>query len=162
MSAEDRRRRTALYRFYDADERLLYVGIANNPEQRWKAHARTADWWPQAARKSVEWFDSRPAAAAAETRAISAEAPTHNIVHNHERHARTHAECEALRSDPRLARMTAEEKVDFFTEHGLDADARYWQHVIEVVNQAPPLGPEQISKLRVLLGSDMEPRLPTA
>ncbi|MER6557240.1 GIY-YIG nuclease family protein [Streptomyces sp. NPDC001027] len=147
--------RTALYRFYDADDQLLYVGITSNPKQRWKAHASGAAWWAQAVRKSVKWFDSRPEAAVAEAHAITAEVPAHNVVHNHERHARTQAEYDAVRADPRLLHMTAEEKVSFFTELGLHTDARYWQHVVDVVSQAPPLGPEQVSRLRVLIwGSD--------
>jgi predicted GIY-YIG superfamily endonuclease len=34
--------RTALYRLRDADGRLLYIGIAKDPERRWKHHSRTA------------------------------------------------------------------------------------------------------------------------
>lgn len=30
--------RTALYRLYDAGDRLLYIGISNNPEARWARH----------------------------------------------------------------------------------------------------------------------------
>lgn len=69
--------RTALYRLYDADGRLLYVGIAQDPEKRWSQHSRTkrATWWPLVARKTVEWFPNREAADAAETIAINNEKP---------------------------------------------------------------------------------------
>ncbi|MFJ9903947.1 hypothetical protein ACIRVK_13750 [Streptomyces sp. NPDC101152] len=40
---------------------------------------------------------------------------------------------------------------------GDKAGEAYWLHVQEVVDQAPPLSPEQISKLRVLIWSDSEP-----
>ncbi|GGW82896.1 hypothetical protein GCM10010340_70590 [Streptomyces griseoloalbus] len=72
--------RTALYRLYDAEDVLLYVGIAKDPKLRWQGHAHspTSQWWPQVARKEVEWFATREAADAAETAAIEAERPVHN------------------------------------------------------------------------------------
>lgn len=72
--------RTALYRLRDADGRLLYIGIAKDPERRWKHHSRTAraTWWPDVADKSVQWFNSRAEADEAETVAISNERPLHN------------------------------------------------------------------------------------
>lgn len=72
--------RTALYRLYDADNRLLYVGIASDPERRWRDHAtdRARFWWPLVTKKEVQWFDSRPQAAEAEIEAIRAEDPRHN------------------------------------------------------------------------------------
>ncbi|MFF7884319.1 hypothetical protein ACH40F_29130 [Streptomyces sp. NPDC020794] len=42
-------------------------------------------------------------------------------------------------------------------ERGDVAGQRYWLHVEQVVNSAPPLSPEQVSKLRVLIWSDVEP-----
>ncbi|MEV0831511.1 MULTISPECIES: GIY-YIG nuclease family protein [Streptosporangiaceae] len=73
--------RTALYRFYDEDDRLLYIGITENITARWGSHATKKAWWPEVARKDVEWFDTRALALAAETRAIITERPVHNIVH---------------------------------------------------------------------------------
>jgi len=73
--------RTALYRLYDANETLLYVGIAKDPESRWKSHAshpRTSNWWPLVSRKEVEWLQSREDADLAETKAIKIEQPVHN------------------------------------------------------------------------------------
>jgi predicted GIY-YIG superfamily endonuclease len=73
--------RTALYRLYDADDQLLYIGIAKDPEARWASHAtttRSSKWWHLVARKTVEWLPSREAADAAETRAIAAENPYYN------------------------------------------------------------------------------------
>lgn len=72
--------RTALYRLYDADDVLLYVGIAKDPKARWRSHSRTAraTWWPSVSRKAVEWFDTREAADRAETEAINTEKPLHN------------------------------------------------------------------------------------
>jgi predicted GIY-YIG superfamily endonuclease len=71
--------RTALYRFFDEGGALLYVGITANLESRWLDHEREKPWWPQVVEKTVEWFDNRPAAGAAELEAIKAEHPVHNV-----------------------------------------------------------------------------------
>jgi len=79
----ERAERTALYRFYDADGRLLYVGISNNPESRWKGHRYSIKRWPAlVARRADEWFDSRTEAEAAEVAAIKDEKPRFNGAHN--------------------------------------------------------------------------------
>ncbi|MEU2443522.1 GIY-YIG nuclease family protein [Streptomyces althioticus] len=69
---------TALYRFFDADGALLYVGITADLEQRWSSHQRKP-WWPDVAKKTVEWHDTRPVALAAELEAIKSEAPRYNV-----------------------------------------------------------------------------------
>lgn len=74
--------RTALYRFYDDQNRLLYVGITGNPKARWHAHARDKDWWPQVARKTVEWFETRKSAERVEKVEVQEERPTYNLQHN--------------------------------------------------------------------------------
>ncbi|NUR04241.1 MAG: GIY-YIG nuclease family protein [Streptomyces sp.] len=71
--------RTALYRLFDANGALLYVGITNDPEVRWKAHSHKKPWWPEVTEKAVMWFVDRTAAATAEARAIRLEAPLWNI-----------------------------------------------------------------------------------
>jgi hypothetical protein len=40
---------------------------------------------------------------------------------------------------------------------GDKAGEAYWLHVLKVVDQAPPLSPEQVARLRVLIWSDAEP-----
>jgi hypothetical protein len=40
---------------------------------------------------------------------------------------------------------------------GDKAGEAYWLHVQRVVSEAPPLTPEQIARLRVLIWSDAEP-----
>ena len=79
MPPIDFTRRTALYRFFDQEERLLYVGVAFDPEARWKDHATFKPWWPLVARRVVEWHDSRTEALIAEAETIRAERPLHNI-----------------------------------------------------------------------------------
>lgn len=70
--------RTALYRFYDSDDVLLYVGITNMTQVRWAAHT-AKPWWKQVTRKEVKWFDNRAAAAQAEVLAIRLEEPRYNV-----------------------------------------------------------------------------------
>jgi hypothetical protein len=72
---------TALYRFFAADGSLLYVGITGNTTQRWAAHASEKPWWPEVARKTVEWFDDRATAEANERIAIGIEMPRYNVRH---------------------------------------------------------------------------------
>lgn len=69
----------ALYRFYDVDGALLYVGITVNLARRWEDHAAEKAWWPRVARKTVVLYGSRKDALAAEAGAIIAEVPIHNV-----------------------------------------------------------------------------------
>lgn len=76
--------RTALYRFFDAEKSLLYVGIAADPDKRQKQHARDAGetWYPLAAERTVAWFGSRSDAESAERKAIATERPRYNSKHS--------------------------------------------------------------------------------
>lgn len=73
------RGRTALYRLFGAGK-LLYIGISDAPETRWRRHARTKQWWPLVERCEVEWFDDRADAESAEALAILVENPMFNVV----------------------------------------------------------------------------------
>lgn len=73
---------TTLYRFYDASDRLLYIGIAGNPGRRFNEHGKDKQWWDQVARSTMEHHPSRQAALHAEEQAIKDERPIHNVVHN--------------------------------------------------------------------------------
>lgn len=72
--------RTAVYRFHDADNRLLYVGITKNIKQRWAGHELVQRWWHLIDRREVAWLDSREAALEAEARAVESEAPLYNAI----------------------------------------------------------------------------------
>ncbi|MGW2223840.1 hypothetical protein [Streptomyces formicae] len=77
----------ALYRYFDADDALLYIGISNDPDFRAKAHlyeSRRDDWPKRAVRRTDEWLDSREVALAAEKEAIRAERPLYNGTHNYD------------------------------------------------------------------------------
>lgn len=66
---------TALYRFYDSTDRLLYVGITHALERRWQAHKQNQIWWLDVARKEHVWLSNRAEAEAAENKAIDTEHP---------------------------------------------------------------------------------------
>ncbi len=72
---------TTLYRFFDSDDRLLYVGIAGNPGRRWTRHAADKLWWGEVKRAEMAHFHSRQEALDAERDAIISERPIHNVVH---------------------------------------------------------------------------------
>lgn len=82
MDAVRRLDPTALYRLFDANDLLLYIGVTVNQKARWSNHAREKMWWPQVARIEIEWHDSRIEALLAEKAAIEAETPLHNTVHH--------------------------------------------------------------------------------
>jgi hypothetical protein len=58
--------------------------------------------------------------------------------------------------------VNAEQMAAECEARGDTAGARYWRHVEAVVNEAPPLSPEQVSRLQVLIWSDVEPHTEAA
>lgn len=70
---------TAVYRFYDSDERLLYVGITCHLADRFRAHEITAPWWSEHRSARVVWHDTRVTAADEEREAICSESPMYNV-----------------------------------------------------------------------------------
>lgn len=76
--------RTALYRLFEADGDLLYIGISKNPRTRFEQH-RDKHWWKYVALREIEWFEDRTAAERAEIRAIRTEWPLYNSQHNERR-----------------------------------------------------------------------------
>jgi hypothetical protein len=73
--------RCALYRHYDADNRLLYVGVTDCLSVRDRQHAATAVWHDKVARTETQWCLSRAHALALEAVAIVHEGPLYNVVH---------------------------------------------------------------------------------
>ncbi len=72
----------ALYRFYDEQDRLLYVGISLTLIIRMSSHRATKNWWRDVSRVRVQHYPNRDAATAAEAIAIRGEKPLHNIQHS--------------------------------------------------------------------------------
>lgn len=70
--------RTALYRHYDKDGVLLYVGISLSAIARLAQPRRGARWFEYISRVEIEQFDSRKEALQAEKDAIAKEQPFYN------------------------------------------------------------------------------------
>jgi excinuclease UvrABC nuclease subunit len=68
-----------LYRFYDAENSLLYVGITKFFEPRLKQHYKNAEWFFETAYVRLEHYQTRQEVELAETRAIKTERPKYNI-----------------------------------------------------------------------------------
>jgi len=69
-----------LYRCYNRKPRLLYVGMTNNPEERFKQHRVEKLWWKYVDHITLEKFGSRRELAEAEAVAINEEQPKFNVV----------------------------------------------------------------------------------
>jgi excinuclease UvrABC nuclease subunit len=68
-----------LYRFYDAEGVLLYVGITKFFEPRLKQHYKNAEWFFDTASVKLEHYQTRQEVERAETQAIEQESPRYNI-----------------------------------------------------------------------------------
>lgn len=73
---------TSVYRYYDADAVLIYVGITNRGMQRQHEHNIRAEWWPYVTRQEVEHYPNRPEAAKRERELIQRHRPPFNMQHN--------------------------------------------------------------------------------
>jgi hypothetical protein len=73
---------TALYRYYDDQDRLLYIGISGSLWTRVTAHVKASSWMDFAARSTITRYPTRPEAEEAEEVAIKAEHPIFNDQHN--------------------------------------------------------------------------------
>lgn len=73
---------TALYSYYDADKVALYIGISDDLRTRTLAHLEASSWMDFAASCTITRHPSRSAALDAEKKAIQAEQPLFNHMHN--------------------------------------------------------------------------------
>lgn len=70
--------KTTLYRYFDSDGQLLYVGITKNQFDRFASHSKNSQWFSQIATATFEHLDTREQALVAETNAIGTELPKYN------------------------------------------------------------------------------------
>lgn len=80
----------ALYRHFDLEGRLLYIGISVDPDLRLNQHKASSRWASDIYSVSVEWMNCRSGALSAELSAIRSEAPLHNragVLNDHPCHA---------------------------------------------------------------------------
>lgn len=68
----------AVYRVYDADDQLLYVGCTATALNRVASHG-VSEWWRHALYMTFEHHPNRASARDAETAAIDAEDPIYNL-----------------------------------------------------------------------------------
>lgn len=73
---------TALYRYYDDEDRLLYIGISGALADRERTHIGSSRWMDLSARSEIVRYPSRPEAEEAEREAIETEQPLFNKQHN--------------------------------------------------------------------------------
>ena len=74
-------RETELYRHYDKEGDLLYVGIAYATVHRLAAHRYGSGWFRDIEIVTIERFHSRAQAMEAEAAAIKDEKPRFNVIH---------------------------------------------------------------------------------
>lgn len=101
--------RTAVYHIRGEGDVLIYIGITNGIPFRWNGHQAVQPWWGEVRSITVEWYDSRPEAEAAEKSAILAEQPKYNVTYlkpgrgrrGRSRHEATPVDMECVTLEPR-------------------------------------------------------------
>jgi hypothetical protein len=73
---------TALYRYFDDKNRLLYIGITDNLFSREQGHIRSSHWMQLVASSTVQRHPDREDALVSERKAIEAERPLFNRQYN--------------------------------------------------------------------------------
>ncbi len=76
--------RTVLYRAYDMNHELLYIGISSQAFARFDQHTHTSKWMSDCWYVICEHYKTRLEALAAEKQAIQTEFPKFNQVHKKE------------------------------------------------------------------------------
>lgn len=79
---DERKKTHCLYRMFDSNGDLLYVGISCNPPVRIKQHSRDKDWFPEVRTITLESFHTRDELEQAEKRSIQTEHPKYNVMHS--------------------------------------------------------------------------------
>ena len=69
----------ALYRHYDKDGTLLYVGISSNALRRLAEHRDNSAWFCDIHSVTIEHYETRQEVLEAEAKAIHLENPLHNV-----------------------------------------------------------------------------------
>jgi hypothetical protein len=82
------REQFALYRYFDRNGRLLYIGISGGLSNRVSGHIAKSRWMQLAASSTIERYGTLTEVKAAEVAAIKAEHPLFNRQHNDTSEAR--------------------------------------------------------------------------
>jgi len=73
---------TYVYRLYDVDGNLLYIGITRNIQQRFYAHSKDKMWWSDVCKAYIRKYSNRFEASRIEKQAIIKYNPLYNSRHN--------------------------------------------------------------------------------
>lgn len=73
--------RAAVYRAFSKDGTLLYIGCSIRPTGRIEDHRHTSKWHDMTATITLEWFETKAEALAAERNAVMTERPAFNKDH---------------------------------------------------------------------------------
>ena len=111
-----------LYRHYDNEENLLYVGISLSAFERFRAHKMNSKWANKVSKMTVEYFSSRKEASDAEKEAILIEKPLYNIVYNNDSKNILHIGGYAIDIDSKKGKM-----IMSIITYIMDCDAEYIQ-----------------------------------
>lgn len=68
-----------LYRYFDAEDNLLYVGITVDVAKRARGHQKSSNWWNLQVKVTTEVYKSRKEVIEAERLAILRETPRYNV-----------------------------------------------------------------------------------
>jgi DNA-binding MarR family transcriptional regulator len=74
--------KTSLYRHFDSEGILLYVGVSLSQLNRLQQHSRNAKWFDKITSVTIEHFETRELALEAEAIAIMEEEPLYNKTYN--------------------------------------------------------------------------------
>lgn len=99
-----------VYRLFDGDGTLLYIGVTNDIGRRWKDHLRGKSWAGRIQDMTVARYATYEAAVEAETKVIAAEYPVFNVASVPDEHQHVARLVYQLRSgvlpaDPDMAAM---------------------------------------------------------
>ncbi len=100
---------TYLYRCFDIDGVLLYVGISLSTISRMNEHRR-AEWFDRCSQIEIEHHDTRAGALEAEAKAIIDECPAHNVIHSTINHRKPSPDLKDLLKARREDPMTLVER----------------------------------------------------
>lgn len=81
-SGKPKNTRTTKYTVQNNKGKPKYIGITNNPDRRFKQHAKAKEWWQEGDKIKTKSYSTREKAAKAEKKDIKKKSPEYNIVHN--------------------------------------------------------------------------------
>lgn len=140
-----------VYRLFDADDQLLYVGLTYDLKKRLQQHRRKAKWWHSAAHGTAVLYPGLFAARRAETIALQTEGPAFNVLKRSDQDVRVTDQVTVTDpvTTPRMYRALAEMVIDQASLRAV-TDSASSSALKDTHGRAHPARPKQRS-LRSLL-----------